>query len=136
MAGETTSVSAAARVTGNKLPLCGALTGKLFTIPYATTQLELADVMEVGYIPEAVTLVGFLYAPTDMDSATGMVQKITVGGTDVATSLTGGQTGAKSYVAITPIVTTAPTLVSVTTTTAPTTPVAGTLYLTPIYFTH
>lgn len=133
MAGETTSVSATARVTGKKDTGC-ALVGHPLTAAYATTQLEANDVMEMGYLPEGVTLVGFIYAPTDLDDGTQLVQKITVGSTDVVTGLTGGQTGAKTFVGVTPLAITAPTLVKVTTTTAAQTPAAGSLYLTPVYF--
>lgn len=133
MAGETSSVSSTARVTGKKMPGCG-LVGDTWTIAYATTELETNDVHEAGYLPEGVTLVGFLYAPDDLDTSTGLVQKITVGSTDVASSLSGGQTGAKSFVAIAPVEITAPTLVKLTCTTAATTAAAGNVYLTPIYF--
>lgn len=133
MAGETVSASATARVTGKKMPGSG-LVANPWTLAYSTTNNETNDVMEAGYLPEGVTCIGFLYAPDDMDSSTGLVQKITVGSTDVATGLSGGQTGAKTFVPIVPYVTTAPTLVKVTTTTAATTAVAGNLYLTPVYF--
>lgn len=133
MAGETTAVGAVARVTGKKLPFA-AMTANPWTIAYATGQLETNDVQEAGYLPAGVTLVGFIYAPTDMDSGTALVQKLTVGSTDVATGLTGGQTGAKTFVGVTPLEITEPTKVTVTTTTAAGTAVAGTLYLTPVYF--
>jgi hypothetical protein len=133
LAGETTALAVAARSTGRKLPNVG-LTANPWTLAYSTTNNETNDVMEAGYLPEGVTLLGFIYAPDDLDSSTGLVHKITVGSTDVATGLTGGQTGAKSFVAITPLTTTEPTLVKITTTTAATTAVAGNVYLTPVYF--
>ncbi len=135
MAGETTSVAALARVTPKKLPF-PALTATVFTLTYATTQLEANDVMEAGFVPANVTVVGFLYAPGDLDTngSPAVVQKITIGSTDVATGLTGAQSGARSFVAINPYsVGDAPELVKVTTTTAPGTAAAGTVYLTPIY---
>lgn len=134
MAGETTSLAAAARSIGKKVPFA-ALMANPWTLTYATTQLETADVMEAGYLPAGVTLIGFIYSPTDMDTATALVQKITVGSTDVVTGLTGGQTGASSAVYFTPVVIADKTLVKVTTTTAAGTPAAGTLTLIPIYFT-
>jgi hypothetical protein len=131
VAGETTSASAAERKAGGYTVYGGP--GETMTKAYATGQLELNDVMEFGYIPAGVKLLGFIYKPDDLDSSTGLVQKITVGSTDVATGLTGGQTGAGSFVAITPYTTTAPTLVKLTCTTAATGAQAGNVYLTPVY---
>lgn len=101
-----------------------------FTVAYATTQLEANDVMELGYLPANCTIYGILYSPTDMDTnvSPAVVQKVTIGSTDVATGLTGAQTGAKSFVGIVPTTITAATLAKVTTTTAPGTAAAGTLY--------
>lgn len=101
-----------------------------FTVAYATTQLEANDVMELGYLPANCTVHGIIYSPTDMDTnvSPAVVQKVTIGSTDVATGLTGGQTGTKSFVGIVPTTITANTLAKVTTTTAPGTAAAGTLY--------
>lgn len=129
MAGETTAVTTNKR----KFKTTAPVIGQTWSLAYAATELELADVKQFGYIPAGATVVGFIYAPTDMDSGTAAVQKITVGSTDVATGLTGAQTGAASFVAIRPITVTADTLVSVTTTTAAGTAVAGTLHLTALY---
>jgi len=126
MAGETT-------VAVSADPPFAAPTGMFlvpFTVAYATGQLEANDVMELGYLPANCTVYGFLYSPTDMDTnvSPAMVQKVTLGSTDVATGLTGGQSGAKTFVGITPVTITANTLAKVTTTTAPGTAAAGTLY--------
>jgi hypothetical protein len=101
-----------------------------FTVAYATTQLEANDVMELGYLPSGCIVYGIVYSPTDMDTnvSPAVVQKVTIGSTDVATGLTGAQTGAKSFVGIVPQTLTAKTLAKVTTTTAPGTAAAGTLY--------
>lgn len=133
MAGETTTLAVAARNVGKKLP-SAALTVNPWTAAFATTQLELNDVMEVGYLPANIVLLGFLYEPDDLDTATALVQKITVGSTDVLTGLTGGQTGTKSLQLIAPLTLTAKTLVKVQNTTAAGTPAAGNLILIPIYF--
>lgn len=100
-----------------------------FTVAYATGQLEANDVMQLGYLPACVVY-GIVYSPTDMDTnvSPAVVQKVTIGSTDVATGLTGAQTGAKTFVGIVPITLTAKTLASVTTTTAPGTAAAGTLH--------
>lgn len=100
-----------------------------FTVAYSTTQNETNDVMELGYLPSGVIVYGLIYAPTDMDSGTALVQKVTIGSTDVATGLTGGQTGAKTFVPIVPQTLTAKTLAKVTSTTAAGTAVAGSLYI-------
>ncbi len=101
-----------------------------FTASYSTSQNELNDVMEMGYLPANVTIYGFIYSPTDMDTnvSPAVVHKITVG-SDLATGLTGAQTGAKSFVGCVPTTITAKTKVTVTTTTAAATAAAGTLYL-------
>lgn len=125
MAGETTATTALD-------PPFAAPTGLFlvpYTVPFATTELELNDVVEAGYIPANCTVYGVIYSPTDMDSGTALVQKITVGSTDVATGLTGGQTGAKTFVGCVPLTVTAKTKVSITSTTAAGTAVAGTVYL-------
>lgn len=126
MAGETTSALSAN-------PPYEAAEGMFlvpFTVSYATTQLELNDVMELGYLPANCTCYGIVYSPTDMDTnvSPAVVQKVTIGSTDVATGLTGAQTGAKSFVGIVPITVTSKTLAKVTTTTVPATAAAGTLY--------
>lgn len=127
MAGETTAV-------GSLIPPYEGEDGLFlvpFTLAYSTTQNETNDVMNVGYLPANVTCYGVIYAPTDMDTnvSPAVVHKVTIGSTDVATGLTGAQTGTKSFQPITPITTTAKTLASVTTTTAAATAAAGTLYL-------
>ena len=132
MAGETTAVTTNKRKFKSMAPVLG----QTWSLAYATGELELADVKQFGYIPKGTTVIGFIYAPTDMDSGTAAIQKITVGSTDVATGLNGAQTGAASFVAIRPITVTEDTLVSVTTTTAAGTAVAGTLHLTALYSTH
>lgn len=127
MAGETTATTALN--APYELPV------GLFLVPFsaafATTQLEANDVVEMGYAPSDVTIYGVIYAPTDMDTnvSPAVVQKVTVGSTDIAAGLTGGQTGAKSFAGCTPLALTAKAKVSITTTTAPGTAAAGTVYL-------
>lgn len=133
MAGETTSLSAAARKLARKLSGTG-LTGHPYTGTYTTTDNQLNDVMEVGYLPAGVTIVGLFVATTDMDTGTTVVHKVTIGSTDVVTGLTLAQTGASGVYAFTPLTTTDRTLIKITTTTAATTAVAGSIVVTPIYF--
>lgn len=138
MAGETTARSG---IDAQVLPLAQGpvLNGAVWTTELATTQLELADVIQMGYIPAGVTLIGFVAFADDLDTATALVWKITVGAADVKTGITIGQAAALSthtltqFLSIDPVTTTAATLVSVTITTAAGTAAAGTLVLTPIY---
>ncbi len=127
MAGETTATTALHPPLD--VPF-GALVVPL-SAAYSTSQNELNDVMEMGWLPPG-TYYGVVYSPTDMDTnvSPALVQKVTVGSTDVATALTGGQTGSKTFVGITPITITVKTKVTVTSTTAAATAAAGTLYLT------
>ncbi len=133
MAGETTSVAASAARLFTDHPPGSGLFVCSFSLTFATTQLELNDVMEAGYIPANTRVLAVVWAPTDMDSATTAVHKVTVGSTDIVTGLTGAQTGAASLTvctqaSIVATPSTSPALVKVTTTTAPTA-VAGTAML-------
>lgn len=96
-----------------------------------TNQLELNDVMEVCYLPAGVKVWMLGVTATDMDSSTGLVQKVTVGSTDIVTGLTNGQTAATTlHQLASPYTTSAQEVVSITTTTAPTgTPATGSVKL-------
>lgn len=127
MAGETTAT------TDLHAPYEGA-TGMFlvpFTLTYATGQLELADVMEAGYIPPNVTVYGFVVKATDMDTNVSptLVQKITLGSTDLVTGITVGQSAGEGVFGCVPTTTTAKTKLTVTNTTAAATAAAGTLYV-------
>lgn len=137
MAGETTSVAASAARNFYDNPGAG-----MFVVPYSlsfsTTQNELNDVMEAGYLPANTRVFAVIWAPTDMDTngSPAAVHKVTVGSTDIVTGLTGAQTGTSSLTvctqaAVTAAVSSSAQLVKVTTTTAAATAAAGTagLYL-------
>jgi hypothetical protein len=116
------------------------MNGVVWSVELATTSLdENNDGVNMGYLPEGVTLFGFSYYADDLDDGTALVAKITVGSTDVKTGITIGQADAKAthsltqFLSIDPITTTAETLVKVTFTTAAGTPAAGTLVLVPFY---
>lgn len=134
MAGETTSASSTKGV--RKLAGPG-LTTYTWALAYATGQLEANDVMEAGYLPEGVTVVGFIVKSTDMDThaTPTLVQKITLGSTDLVTGIADGKTGAGAFYACVPTAITTKTLVKVTNTAAAATAAAGTLYLTPVFYT-
>lgn len=139
MAGETTSRSGYT----DPLPKFGGpiLNAANWTTELATTQLELNDVINMGYVPKGSTLVGFIAYADDLDSnaAPALAWKITVGSTDVKTGLTIGQADSVSthsishFLGIVPMTMTADTLVTVTFTTAAATAVAGTFVLIPVY---
>jgi hypothetical protein len=135
MAGETTSLAGSA----NKLFYDQAGAGAFVQVmsqSFSTTQNELNDVMEMGYIAPNTRVVAVLYAPTDMDTnvSPALVQKITVNAVDMVTALTGGQSGTASWqVPTTTFATTtpgsSPQLVTITSTTAAATAAAGTVTL-------
>ncbi len=129
MAGETTSTTVAAKYQGSLLP---GLNAQTFTLTYATGQLELNDVYEAGYVPGPATVVGFLVKATDMDTnaSPALAQKIPVGGPDLVTGVTAGQSGGQATYACVPTAITGPALISVTNTAAAATAAAGTLYVT------
>lgn len=97
-----------------------------FTVAYSTTQNESADVMELGYLPANCKVYGCIYTPSAM-AASALVHKITIGSTDVITGLIGAVLGTGSVQTWAPVTLTANTLAKVTSTTAATTPAAGTL---------
>lgn len=140
MAGETTSRSG---IDSDVLPHMQGpvLNSVVWTTELATSQLELNDVINMGYIPNGATLVGFFAYADDLDSngSPALAWKITVGSTDVKTGLTIGQATSVSthsvtqFLGIEPITMTAATLVKVTFTTAAATAAAGTFVLCPVY---
>ena len=140
MAGETTSRSG---IDIDVLPHFRGpvFGGDVWTTELATTQLELNDVINMGYIPKGAVLVGFFAFADDLDSSgsPALAWKITVGSTDVKTGITIGQASSVSthsvtqFLGIEPITTSVPTPVKVTFTTAAATAAAGTFCLVPVY---
>ena len=140
MAGETKAVPTAYLKPKRQLAGSG-LCCTVFENAVATTEAELADVVNLGYLPAGVTVIAVGIATPDMDSSTGIVQKITIGSTDVLTGITTAVLGSvatqvPSVRAIIPYATTDKTLVSTTYTTAASgTAAAGTIYVSVWYFT-
>lgn len=135
MAGETTSVAASASRNFYDNPGAGAFFVP-FSLSFSTTQNELNDVMQAGYIPPFARVVAVYWGPTDMDTngSPALVHKVTVGAVDVVTGLTGAQSGTASWSAVTSTAAATATsssaqLVSVTSTTAAATAAAGTATL-------
>ena len=134
MAGETVSLAAGAWREAQVVPAFKGPTLHVYemTATYSNTnQLELNDVMEVGYLPAGVKVWMLGVTATDMDSSTGLVQKVTVGSTDIVTLLTNGQTGATTlHQLATPYTTSGIELVKITNTTAASgTPATGSVKL-------
>lgn len=135
MAGETIAVPAAAARTYYDNPGAGAFVVS-FNLTFGTTDNELNDIQQAGYLPPNVKLLAVGFYPTDMDTngAPAVVHKVTVGATDVVTGLTGAQTGTSSFTPVTNAgrvlaPATTPTLVQVQSTTAAATAAAGTAVL-------
>lgn len=135
MAGETTSVSAAT-VRQQSEHQGSGLFPMEFDLTFSSTNNELNDVMEAGYLPEYTRVAAVIWAPTDMDTnvSPAVVHKVTVGSTDIVSSLTGAQTGAASLTvctqaSIAAAVSSSRQLVKVTSTTAAATAAAGTAKL-------
>jgi hypothetical protein len=135
MAAETTSLARGSQRFGVKLSSSG-LVGAPLTCTFGTTDNQLDDVMQAGYIPAGVTVVGFLVHSTDMDTAgsPAVVHAILLGATTLVAGITAAQAGGSAVYACTPTTTTAATVLSVKSTTAAGTAAAGTMYVTPLYF--
>jgi hypothetical protein len=133
MAGETKAVQTQYLKPRKQLANTG-LVVQTFSVTLATSEMELADVVNLGYLPAGVTVVAVGFASNDLDNGTAAVNKITIGSTDVVTGLTNAQAGsvattAPSVRAIVPLTTTDKTLVSTTFSTAPGTPVSGDIHV-------
>jgi hypothetical protein len=133
MAGETKAVLTAYQKPRKQLAN-GGLCVQMFEVPLATGEMELNDVVNLGYLPDGVTVVAVGCTSDDLDSSTGVVTKVTIGATDVLTGVTSAVLGSvatqvPTVRAIKPYVTSGKTLASTTFTTAPSgTAAAGSLY--------
>ena len=134
MAGETTSLAAGSWADSKVIPMFKGPTLHVHevTATYSNTnQLEIGDVMEVCYLPAGVKIWALGVTATDMDSSTGLVQKVTVGSTDIVTGLTNGQAATTTmHQLAAPYATTALELVTITNTAAASgTPATGSVKL-------
>ena len=135
MAGETTSLAAGSWRDAQTVPAFKGPTLHVHevTATYSNTnQLEINDVMEVCYLPPGIKIWALGVTATDMDSSTGLVQKVTVGSTDIVTGLTNGQAATTTFhqLAAAYTTTSAYELVKITNTTAASgTPATGTVTL-------
>jgi len=95
---------------------------------------DVNDTVEFGYLPAGITVIGLLNVCADLDSGTGTLRHtIKLGATSIVTTddLCAAGGGEAHFFA--PIALTAPTLVSVVTTTAANVHANGTQYLTFLY---
>lgn len=130
MAGETTLVGAATARNFYDNPGAGVFVVP-FNLTFGATDTELNDIMQAGYLAGNTRVIAYTYSATAM-AASALVQKITVGGVDIATGLTNAVAGTiATGPALTLPVTAAgqPALVQVQSTTAAVTPAAGTAVL-------
>lgn len=111
------------------------LMGYTFTASIATTSLDdVGDIVELGYIPENTTVVGFIISTASL-AASALVYKIQlVGGStvDAITAVTTGSGAGSAFwgVSPAPLVVTARSKVQINITTVATTPAAGVFNLT------
>lgn len=135
MAGETTSVAASSARQYYDQTGAGSFLA-VFNLTFGTTDNELNDVMQAGYVAPNTRVVAVGWYPTDMDTngSPTVVHKVTINGVDAVTGMTGAQSGTSSWNAVTQafIATTPGTaaqLVQVQSTTAAATAAAGTAVL-------
>jgi hypothetical protein len=135
MAGETTSVAASAARVFYDNPGAGSFWAT-FNLTFGTTDNELNDIMQAGYIGPNVRVLAVFWGPTDMDTngSPTVAHKVTVNAVDAVTGLTGAQTGTSSLSPVTSTFAstapgTAPQLVQVQSTAASATAAAGTAVL-------
>ena len=135
MAGETTALARGSQRFGRKLSNT-ALCANPFTLAFGTTANQVNDIMQAGYIPAGVTLLGFFVVATDMDTnvSPAVVHQILLSTTALVSGITLGQGAGSGFYPCTPTTTTAATVLNVKTTTAAATAATGTMYLTPLYF--
>jgi hypothetical protein len=137
MTASTVAVAASAAHLVPK-PYEASIYGTTLTASLATTSLDdVGDIVELGYIPANVTVLGFIINTASL-AASALVYKIqfVAGGTttDIVTSITTGSGAGSAFWGISPapITTTQVTKVQINITTVATTPAAGVFNLTPL----
>lgn len=134
MTASTVAVAASAAHLCPK-PYETGMQGTTFTASIATTSLDdVGDIVELGYIPENVTVLGFIISTASL-AASALVYKIQLVGAstvDAITTVTTGSGAGSAFwgVSPAPIVTTQRTKVQINVTTVATTPAAGVFNLT------
>lgn len=134
MTAATVAAPANSIYQGNKLSNVG-LCATTYSHAWLTAETdETNDTVEFGYIPAGVVVVGLLNYSADLDSGSALRQTLKIGTTSVKTGSTVASAGGGEVLAFAPIATTAPTLVSVVTTTGATGHQNGVQYLTVLYY--
>lgn len=120
---------------GNKLSNV-ALTPQTLSHTWLTAETdETNDVVGFGYLPAGVTVLGMINVVADIDTGTSTLrQTIKIGTTAVVTANALASTGGNSVTWITPLVLTAPSEVTVTTSTGANAHTDGAQYLTFLYY--
>jgi hypothetical protein len=116
-------------------PYEASFMGTPLTAALATTSMDdVADTVELGYIPANTTLLGY-FVQAGALAASALVYKIQVAGVDSVTGITTGGAGAAAgalFLLSAPLPITTPSKVSYVVTTVATTPAAGNLSVTPL----
>lgn len=114
------------------------LNSAVWSHEYTAGQLAVNEVLEMGYVPDGATVVGFFLYSDDLDSGAtpALARKVTVGSTDVKTGITTGQSAGGVFVDMEPVTVSGDTLVKITVTTAAATAAAGTTVLVPLYIAN
>jgi hypothetical protein len=135
MTASTTVVSLATKRKARKVSGAGALGTMTYNLTIADTDLEQDDILEAGYVPGGVTVLGFVVTVTDMDTGVSpaMIFEVQLGTTALVAGLTTAQGGGSDLYPCVPTETTVPTVVRFKTTTAPATAAAGTATITAVY---
>lgn len=116
-------------------PYESGVQGSIFTASIATTSLDdVGDIVELGYIPENATVIGFIVSTASL-AASALVYKVQLVGASTVDAITGVTTGSGAGSAFwgvspAPITTTQRTKVQINITTVATTPAAGVFNLT------
>ena len=102
-----------------------------FTIP----ELQLDCLTAIGYVPNGVTVIGFIIRSADLDGGSpALVQAVYLGSTSLVAGLTLGQGGTSGIYGCVPTGTTGPTAVYLKVTTAAATAQAGEVNITALYY--
>jgi hypothetical protein len=120
---------------GNKIPNAGLCCTTYSHLWLTAETDENTDTVEFGYVPAGVVVVGMFVYSADIDTGSSALrQTFKIGSTSVKTADTIASTGGGEVLAFAPIATTAPTLVSVVTTTGANAHTNGLMYITVVYY--
>ena len=139
MTAATQALSATAWKNASTVPNMGEGGGlhihAFAAVTVATTAIdEQDDIFELGYMPAGVTIHGFVVTATDMDTGSAaLVYKLRIGGTDVITGVTTGQSAGSAVHWCAATTTTTRSLIDAKVTTAAATAAQGTVTVRVLY---